>query len=182
MKRVRTTFTGVQGSPWLSTMYFEQAAGTPQQAATAVGVFWTAIQARMATNVLWSTDPVVLEISEVTGKPLSSTTTTPSSGAGTGSATELPIVTQGLIRWGTGIYLAGREVRGRTFVPGLTENDNDLGVPNAGVAAIINGACTTLLGNANADLVVWSRKNGVRYAAASGSMAPYWSFLKTRRD
>jgi hypothetical protein len=180
--RVRTVFTGVQGSPWLSTMYFDNGAGTAQQAATAVGVFWGTIDNRMATSVLWSTEAEVVLIDDATGDPTAVVTTTPSSGAGSGAATMLPVVAQGLVRWRTGVFSGGREVRGRTFVPGLTENDNDLGVPNGSIIPVVDGAAAALVATANADLVIYSRTKSLSESVTSGSMWTSWAELKSRRD
>jgi len=180
--RVRTVFSGVQGAPWLSTMYFDNGAGTAQQAATAVGVFWGAVDNRMATSVAWATEAEVVLIDDTNGQPQASTATTPASGGGSGAATQLPIVTQGLLRMRTGVFIGGREVKGRCFIPGLTENDNDLGVPNASITPVVDAAAAALVATANAQLVVFSRAHFTSVTVSSATMAPYWSYLKTRRD
>ena len=182
MWRVRTVFTGVQGSPWLSTMYFLEAGGSAQQAVTAVGTFWSAVDNRMATNVAWTTEPGVEAIDVTTGHPTSLTNTPPQSGAGSGSATQLPIEAQALIRWSTGVFTNGRQIRGRTFVPGLTENDNDLGAPNATVLGVLDTAAAALIADANSKLCVFSRVNHTSPEITSESSAPYWAVLRSRRD
>jgi len=180
--RVRTVFTGVQGSPWLSTMYFLGSGGTEQQAATAVGVFWGAVDARMASNVAWATEAEVVTIDSTDGQPTAVTATTPSSGAGASGSTLLPIVTQGLLRWRTGFFIAGRELRGRTFIPGLTENDNDVGIPNGSITGTVDPIAATLIGSANAELVIFSRTHFDFAVVSSGTMWTSWAELKSRRD
>lgn len=180
--RVRTIFSGVQGAPWLSTLYFGSGAGTAQQAANAVGLFWGDVDSRMATTVVWATEAEVVTINEVDGKPVSSTATTPVTGAGAGAAAQLPIVTQGLLRLRTGAFPNGREVKGRIFIPGLTENDNDLGVPGAPIQNVVNAAAATLVGTGTASWFVMSRANSLAFEVTSATMAPYWSYLRTRRD
>jgi hypothetical protein len=182
MYRVVTNFTGPQGSPWVSTQFFDAAGGTAQQAVVTVGTMWGAIDNRMATTVLWATEPDVATIDETTGDITGVTSTTPQSGAGSGSGNILPIVTQGLIQLRTGVFLNGREVRGRIFIPGLTENDNDTGVPNAGILAVVNPAAAAAVADANSRLVVYTRANGAWAEAVTASMASYWSYLRTRRD
>lgn len=180
--RVRTVFTGVQGSPWLNTLWFDQSTGTAQQAANAAAAFWGTVDNRMATNVLWATEAAVYRVDETTGQPTSVDQTTVSSGAGSGSATQLPIQTQGLCRLRSGIFVGGREVRGRFYIPGLTENDNDLGAPNAGVLAVVNPALTTLAAGTGYSLSIFSRVHGALYDVTSQEMWTTWSSLKTRRD
>jgi hypothetical protein len=180
--RVRTVFTGVQGSPWLNTLFFEETAGTAQQAADAAGAFWGAVDSRMATTVSWSTEAEVAIVNEATNQITSLTTTTPVTGTGAGGATQLPIETQGLVRLRTGTFVGGREVRGRFFIPGLTENDNDSGIPNAGITAVVNPAATTLTGGVNHVLMVFSRVHLVAHNVTSAAMWTSWAGLKSRRD
>lgn len=180
--RVRTVFSGVQGAPWLSTFFFRGSGGTAQQAATAVGNYWGAVDARMATTVSWAVESEVQTISDTTGQPVGSAAITPPTGGGGGAAAQLPVVAQGLLRLRTGSFLGGREVKGRCFIPGLTENDNDLGVPNASIVAVVDAAGAALVADANSILVVYSRANLTNVTVSSAAMAPYWSYLRTRRD
>lgn len=188
MYRVRTTFTGVQGSPWLNTLYFDEGGGTAQQAATAAGTFWGAVDTYIFGSVTWTTEPDVTRINAITGILEGVTTTTPVTGTGGGGSDPLPYATQGLIRWRTGVVVGTRELRGKTYVPGMVET----GVTNALVTAAavtgINTACAALISDANSKLMIWHRPNpagsatGVAWDAVTGQMASGFAVLRTRRD
>jgi len=180
--RVVTIFSGVQGSPWYNTLYFTTGGGTAQQAANAAGAFWGAVDNRMATTVTWSTDTEVPTVDASTGQVTAITSITPVTGTGSGAALQLPIATQGLVRLRTGAFISGRELRGRIFIPGLTENDNDNGIPNAGVLAVVNPAATTLVTGATWQLCIFSRTHLVQQSCTSASMWTSWANLRSRRD
>lgn len=186
--RVRTVFSGVPGTPWLSTMYFEEVGGTAQQAATAVGTFWGAVDALMSSTVSWTTEADVSTINDATGELTDITVTTPVTGAGAQAVTLGPIVAQALVRWRTGAFINGRNLRGRTFVPGLIESQSDAGRPDASVQATINTAAAALIADANSVLNIWHRPNppgsatGAGEAVLSGLCWNQWASLRSRRD
>jgi hypothetical protein len=183
MYRVRTVFTGPAGAPWLSTFYFLPTSGmTAQQAVAATGAFWTTCKAHMVNTCSFATEPEVATLSPVTGEALSSTATTPVTGTGTSGGEAAPWATQGLIRWRTGTFIGGREIRGRTFIPGVTEGDNVAGVPGASYITDIGAAAATLIASATSDISIWSRKNGQNYAVSSATVWPSWAVLRSRRN
>lgn len=182
MYRIRTVLTGNQGSPWLNTMYFDDGGGSAQQAADAAGLFWAECQDGMKTTIHWETEADVATIDEATGNTTAVTLTTPVDGDGVDSGNILPWATQGLVRFRTGVYLAGREIRGRAFIPGTTETFTATGLPDSSLTAYMQNAVTAVLGAANATLVVWSRKNQVSAVVSSGSPWNNYATLRSRRD
>lgn len=182
MYRVRTVFTGVTGSPWVSTAFFGEGSGTGQQAATAVGAFWSSVDSLMEVSVSWSTLADVEIVDASTGQVTGVVNTTPVTGGGVAATTGLPVATQALVRWRTGVYVGGREIRGRWFIPGLATTANTDGAPSSTVLSTVNTAAATLLADANADLEVWSRKNGTAPVAVSGSCWNQFAVLRSRRD
>lgn len=182
MYRVRTVFTGVQGSPWVNTAYFTDTAGTAQQAATAVGQFWQAVDSLMEVSVSWSTQADVETVDAVSGQVTDVETTTPLTGGGVAATTGLPVATQGLVRWRTGDYFNGRELRGRWFIPGLATGANTDGAPSSTMISTVNTAAAALIADANSILVMWSRKNGTTRAVESGSCWSQFAVLRSRRD
>lgn len=188
MYRVRTSLTGVQGSPWLSTMYFDVAGGTAQDAADAVGVFWTAMDNSMVSAVQWATEAEVAQVNASNGNLVMVHATTPASGTGASATEVLPIATQALIRWRTGSIVNGREVRGRTFIPGLVEANNDSGSPTSTLVTNYSAAAAALIADANSTLVVWHRpttpggSDGSKHDVVTGSMWTEFAVLRSRRD
>lgn len=188
MFRVRTVFTGVQGTPWLSTMYFDESAGTAQNAATAVGAFWAEVDGQLSNLVNWQTEADVSLIDTDTGVLQGVISTSPVNGSGSLSTEALGWVTQGLIRWRTGSIINGRSLRGRTFIPGLTSTGLDDGQMSAIQQGVLNTAASNLISSINATLQIWHRPNPVGSSTGdagdvlTGTTWPSYAELRTRRD
>lgn len=187
MYRVRTVFDGMQGAPWLNTLYFDQGGGTAQQAVTAVGNFWGAVDALIDSEVNWRTEADVTDINPLTGQPTSVIQTTPVTGTGAAVGDALPVATQALVRWRTGFFSNGRERRGRTFVPALVEASGDNGKLLAASQTTIQTAAAALIADVNSILVVWSRPdlptlNGGFSAVTASSVWEQFAVLRSRRD
>lgn len=181
--RVRTSLAGGSGSSQLSTHYFSTGGILDaQSAASAVRAFWNDIKGVISSSYTMQVEPEVFELDQATGQPWTVHSTINSVVTGTSSADALPWQTQGLIRWQTGIFVNGRQVRGHTYVPGPTETFNDAGVPNATYVASVLSGCLTLVGATDADPVVWSRKNGTSHLITGYSVWGKWAHLSTRRD
>jgi len=190
--RVKTTFAGLTGAPYLNLMHFTGTGGTAASAAAvAVSNFWGEIDARMHTSLTWTRDGSVEEFNEETGAITALHATDAVSGAGALGGEPLPFAVQGLVRWRTGVFVDGREVRGRTFVPGLTESDSTSGVLGAGAAAAMTSAAGTL----EDALAIWQRPKvdrtvdppvveriGTIVPVASHSIAVQFAVLRSRRD
>jgi len=182
MYRVRTVFTGMQGAPWLNTLFFDDQAGTAAQAVTAVGTFWSSVDGLIDSEVDWTTLADVETVASATGQVTGVTQTTPATGSGALAAEALPIATQGLVRWRTGIFAGGREIKGRTFIPGLTETANDNGKPTSAVVTAVNAAAAALISDANSALVIYTRANSAEATVISGSCWTEFAVLRSRRD
>lgn len=183
MFRVRTQFTGVTGAPYLSTMYFLPTAGlTAQNAVASVGNFWQAMGPYIANAALWATEVEVASVDATTGAVTGITSTTPRTGTPTGGGTALPWATQGLVRWRTGTFAGGREIRGRTFIPAISVSASTASVPAAAFQTAANTACAALISDPLSDFCVWSKKNGTDPLAASGSLWNEFAVLRSRRD
>lgn len=182
MYRVRTVISGGQGGPYLSTMYFNVVGGlTAANANAAVGTFWNSVKAKMGNSLSYATEAEVAEVDIATGQVTGIAAVTPQTGTGTPTTDMCPWTTQGLIRWRTGIFVGGREVRGRTFVPGPTEVENTAGVPAAAYVTALNAAASALIADANSDLMVYSKKNRDAVPVLSGSTWSQWAVLRSRR-
>lgn len=184
MLRIRTTFSGTTGAPWLNTLYV----GNPDTqvnadaAVAAVGAFWGAVDNFMNTSVLWATLAEV-DILTTTGDKTGSLFTTPQTGAGGTVGDFLPLATQGLVNLRTGVFIGGREVRGKIYIPGLTEASNTssgtwLGTQVAAVQTAVN----TLLAAGDPAFGVWSRLHGSISPATAGTVTSKWAVLRSRRD
>jgi hypothetical protein len=184
MLRVRVAMTStIGGGPYLATHYFSNDA-TPtdaQNCVAAVGTFWGSVDNVMDSQISWTTEPEVAVVG-FDGVITGSIATTPVTGAGAVAADSVPLASQALVRWFTPVFVGGRRIRGRTFVPGLTTGGNTNGRVTAATATTIQNAANALIADANTVLVIWSR---VHASAASVSTASVWSefaSLRSRRD
>jgi hypothetical protein len=124
----------------------------------------------------------VFLIDQATGEPtgMESVTTTPV--VCTQSSDPLPWQTQGLIRWTTGTFIGGRQVRGRTFIPGPCETCNTSGVPNSSYVPTLQSVAATFLGTSGVTPVIYSRVNHSAWPILGRSTWSKWAFLGSRRD
>lgn len=178
--RVRTTWLGMLGSPYLSTMYFS---GNDQTAAdgavAAVAAFWGDLQGRISNQLDWQTLPDVDDIAPGGGLQ-GIFNVTPATGSGGAAGDPLPTANQGLIRWRTLNFTGGRNLRGRTFIPGPTEAFNDQG-PISTYISQLQTAADNLLGS-SATLMIWSRTYNGFHEAVVGSVWNRFAVLRSRRD
>ena len=184
--RVRTGITGVTGSPWLSTSFFltAGASGTQVEADAAVakvGTFWSVVDGSMHTSLTWSTEAQVAELT-LGGTLVGGWATTPATGTGATGGDILPFATQELMRLLTGSFLNGRQLRGRIFIPGLTETASVAGVPAVATLAAHVAAANTMAAATDPRLAVWSRVNAAASAVASVTGLTQWAVLRSRRD
>lgn len=182
MLRVRTEFTGPTGSPWLSTCYFaesDQAGATAANAA--VGTFWSAVDAQMSNQVSWSTEPEVAVMSP--GGAISGLLpVTPVTGTGGGTAEMLPLAAQLVVQLRSGFWVNGREIRGRLFVPGITQGANDDGEVLEANRTLTTNAAAALRDAAGCELVIWSRKNLATATVVTVNTWKQFGMLTSRRD
>jgi hypothetical protein len=191
--QVRTNWTGSFGATD-SVMHFDQVSGTAQQAATAVMNMWQSIDNALHSSVSWALDTDVRTLNEATGALSAIATVSAASATGSGTGDYVDLL-QGLIVWNTGEVVDGRLLRGRTFIPGITEASVDTtGRPTSGFASVVNTAVSTLIADVNSQPVVWHRpvysgtgssrvleRNGSFEASTSAALKNRFSYMSGRR-
>lgn len=184
MYRVTTIFSGtpVVGGG-ICRFHFSEAGGSPQAAHAAVVAFWQAAKVYVHSSVGMRVEPAIYSVNEGTGQITGFSTTDAVGIQGTGVGDLLPPASQALIRWRTGFYLNGREVRGRTFVPGQQRN----GQAADGSVAVtevngLNTAGDALVNSSSAQLVVWSKANSLTVDAVDADTWGKFAVLRRRRD
>lgn len=195
--RVRTVFTGLAGTPWLGTAYFDSPALTDHQdLVDAVGTWWSVADGFMTGDVDWSTEAEVVELDEVTGEATGIFSTTPASGTGVQGGDNSPTLLQALARFRTGSFVDGREVRGRWFIPGLAESQLSNGVLLAATVTTLSTAAQAFVDTIGVSPVVWQRprladplaeppidaRPGSAHPMITGSVTNRFSPLRSRRD
>lgn len=181
MLRVRVAFTGTTGSPYVATHYFEgSGAVNAASAVAAVGDLWDDLEPIMVNNLTWTVEDEVQELSNA-GVVTASFLVAGPTGVGTSTSEMLPAAAQALIQWRTGVYQAGREIRGRTFIPGLPDGTNQDGSVTAATQAVINAAALTYV-NSGANPAIWSRTGASVTPIDSGFAWNQFAMLTSRRD
>jgi hypothetical protein len=177
--RIRTVWTGPPGAPFLSTHYFNSLLIVPQLAAEAVDAFWNDCSSHIDDAAVWQIENDVAEIAQDTGDVISVASIGSLGGSGLAGGEQMPAATQGLVRWRTGQYVGGREIRGRTFIPAPTESHGS-SVPNTEYLQDIAGAAAGLV--AMPEFVIWSKQNGLAPGVTAASVWNQWAVLRSRRD
>lgn len=182
--RVRTVFTGVAGTPAYSNFYFDDdgtAAGVYQ---SAVLDFWNALNGAFAPGVTWTMVNPIPIIESTTGQVVSVVTGDGGTGTESSSHEPLPFATSGLLQLHSGVFVAGREVRGRCFIPYPHEQDQTTGKPGSDYINAVQDAADTLLGSSgsNGAWAIWSRANARFELVTSTAVWSNWAVMRSRRD
>jgi len=183
--RVRTVFTGVPGTPWYSNLYFDDVAGSPDPHIDLVRDFWTAFQAVMKSNTTATIEGDCAQIEDSTGAVVGIRSGTALTVVGASASAPLPPANQCVLHEFTSLFVGGRQLRGKTFVPGIIATQSDaLGAPLAGLKTIALGAGNALITASNpiGNWKVWSKKNGVSSDVTAVSTPSKFGVLRSRRD
>ena len=182
--RTSTVWTGTAGSPYFTQNYF-LGAGDAAHASSAIGALWTflgAIAAYIDDNLVETISGDVEVIDVASGQITSVVSVAGAVQGGTGAGDALPTLVQGLLRFNTPTYINGRQLKGRMYLPGMLESQNTVvGLPAAGMTGTVNTALATYIASA-ADPAVFSDTHHYAVSISSATMAPKWSYLRTRRD
>jgi hypothetical protein len=181
--RRRTTWSGAAGFTGVTTLHYwvggESTDADIEAAAVAENTFWNGIKSYFVTSVSYTTSSTVDVLDITSGDIIDVKSVTGAGGAGSAVADALPWQTQGLIRWRTGFYLQGRQLQGKTFLPGFSESQNVGGVMDTTTNNGVGTLASTLL--TNTPLAVYSKKYHTA-AQVTGRLVPTrWAFLSDRR-
>lgn len=183
MLRVRTVVTGVAGSPYYIVGYFEDLGDNEQQCVDAWSDFTAVDPGAQKQGSRWETEGEVEVVNPITGDTVGVRQATPVVINGITDLPVLPLSQQLLVRWRTGVYVAGREIRGRTNLPiQFVANSTSTGTPTSTIIDATNIRATTLQEQILAELVVWSKKNGRWERVTTSSTWNQFSVLRSRRD
>lgn len=182
MREILTHWTTPAGSGLVNVMYFTDGPATVAAQRNALGLFWAAVADELASTVTYRVAQEGREMSEATGQVTGGWSDVQSyHGAGGSGPTPVGDASQVLLRWLTGTYVAGRQVRGRTFVPGLRYDAMAQGNINPVVVAEFNLEASNLV-SADVGLSIWHRPRpdspGALYPVSSASC---WRELAVQR-
>ena len=179
--RTQTVLTGVTGAPYYSNLYWPIAYSSGDMVEHTAEL-WEILDNRIVNEVAWEVSGVVEFIDDTNGQVLAAGVVDAIVGAGEASGEMLPASTQVLIKWRTGFYAGGREVRGRTFVPALDAFMNDEGSVEAVARGDLSDELSTWLGGLTATPLIWSRANGTSASVVAAEVWEQFAVLRSRRD
>jgi hypothetical protein len=187
MARVRTVWTGVEGSPYYSNLYFlnVEDSSDAQTVIDLVAAYMDDLSDTWDNNLSAFTEPDVAIIDSVSGEIQQIFTGTGATSVGAVAGDILPASSQLLIRMLTDSYVGGRRIRGRMFVPSQAEANSTVGKPTGALTAGVAVFAEDLRAAAAAAIhgwVVWSRKNGTAPPVTAVSVWDQWAVLRSRRD
>lgn len=198
--RVQTVWTGVAGAPYYTNVYCIGPLSTGNGASmhAAWHAFLNSLVSTLTSGLVATVEPELLEFDETNSNVTGAGSAVQSSVNFTGLGDDLPHMSQALVQWHTSGIVHNRRVRGRTFIPGALEAENGPdGTPLAAVGTPLQSAIDTYLSTMSGRARVWSRKfeqldpgkaesnpsrPGSAHAIESGTVAPYWAVLRSRRD
>lgn len=182
MIRVRLNYTGPASG--FSVFHFDgdvNSGTVAQDAADAVETWIGTFNDQFATSQSMRVDPEVLGIDISTGQTNGVETVTTTAINGAGASSQVAQLANYLVRWRTGSFVNGREIRGRTFLPGCSSSSAAANgeVATAAISAI-DAASVTLL--ANSTLGVYSPANAGFSTANVASTWNEFASMRSRRD
>lgn len=183
--RVETVLTGTSGAPYFNRLNFLETQGVDPaldatNAAAAAAAFWIALSPALHESLDWAVQQDVIQYAEGTGQPVASYPQGGQFGKGSAISDPLPWATQMLVQWFTGIYVGGRQIRGRTFVPGLNESQSSNGRPDPDTMDLVQAAGQALVDDADSTLGIYSK--GQTRAVTGVGVWSKWAILTSRRD
>lgn len=187
--RLTSEWTGPQiRGGGVTQSYFNDAAGTAQDACDALDAFWADVINTVKSGNSVQINPQVLGLDETDGSLNGQTIVTPAGPHnGTNSGEPLPPASQMLLRWFTPQVANNRLIRGHWFLPAQTDGANtSAGQVDPGTIAAVVGSMQDLIDDADSQLAIWHRPNGSSAgsvgAVDSAGVWNEWAVLRSRRD
>nr|CRY97411.1 hypothetical protein [uncultured prokaryote] len=166
----------------MSNFYFDDDPSIPGFYGEFVAAFWDEVSGAMFTPVRWEVEAEVTYLEDTTGQTTAVGTWAGASGTGKTNIDPLPYSTQFQVDWLTGVYAGGRQIRGKTYIPGLTEDTTTGGVFNSNVVGPYLDAATQLISDGNGAMRVYSPTRNTSAVITGATTTPKPAVLRSRRD
>lgn len=179
LNKIQVTWSGVKGLPGISTFYSENAV---DGLLAALHGFYNDFANNIPSGVVISFPKSGLTIDSTSGQANGSwsTTNTTASITCTGAGSWASPVGC-VVNWRTGSYVAGRELRGKTFMVPLIGSQFDQGHLLAASKSEFQASADALVLN-GADMRIWSRKTGIVRTVTAATIPDKAVVLRSRRD
>jgi hypothetical protein len=188
IRRFTAVWSGIEGAPGYSQLYGSNDIDPDTQLA-AVNAFWNAARV-VVTNAAGITQIASGDVIDEVSGDVTGTWASGSDVEHIGSASGAYSAPVGAaISWRTGVFLAGRELRGRTFiVPCSSEVFTGTGQLSSGAVGELMTAAAFLVSTGagfDPDMRVWHRPvaaDGTSRTILSASVSAKAAVLRSRRD
>lgn len=199
--RVRSVWSGFNGAPGYTNLFFRDFSATSEGDSTAsdeaasgavdrVRGFWGAISAALPDDVTITPEQTVDLLDDTNGRLIDSFTSSSGGSVVGGSAGRYSSASGAVVTWRTGGIREGRRIRGRTFiVPLAGDSYTTSGRLDPAVRQIIQTAANNLASIAGTpDLGVYARPSGPnavdgQWSIVTGASVPDLpAILRSRRD
>jgi hypothetical protein len=184
LRRVDVTWTGLQGAPYFTQMFFSWQAGAANSTVTALSAFFNGIRGFWITGLTATLDPAQTVVESSTGFPTGvETATTAGVFNGGGSGPAHPPATQGLLRLQTNMYNGARRLTGRMYLPGMITLSGSLVPGSSFTTGVNNFAAGLITGTAGSgQWGVYSRTHKAFANVSSATCWDQWAVMRSRRD
>lgn len=179
LSKIQVTWDGVKGLPGVSTFYTE---GGESNLRTALHQFFNDFANNVPSGVVWKFPSSGLTIDSTSGQAVGSwsDTTAVADIAATGAgAWSSPV--GAMVNWLSGSYVAGRQIRGKTFMVPLISSQFANGALLPGSLSEFQGSADALVFNAPL-MRIWSRKTGIVRPISKAVVPNKAVVLRSRRD
>lgn len=181
MYRLRTVFTGIAGMPGVQTTYFQAEGFDPAQVATELETTWQGLSAVMNDALVARVQETIDEVDPITGNIVAQHQASTNNIVGQDGLQLLSLGTQGLEILNTGVFVGGRQIQGKFYVPAPTEGSNDLGVVQSAYGNSMQANVQALVQQALCNLVVYSPTYGRWENIAAHRPSTYWARIRSRQ-
>lgn len=177
--RTRVITTGYDGAPGYNTFYgFE---GQDSLLRTQVDALWTNMESLLANGTIWECNGDVETFDLATGQTNQIDAGVSFGGNGVWGTAKAPGGTTLVLRWRTGVYANGRELRGRSFISGLGDFGDSAGNVPATIVTDAQGAMGAYIAGAVAP-AVYSPTNADLASITAISCWNKFGLMRSRRD
>lgn len=188
MWRYKVSWTGGRIGSGVSVFHVGGATAVPDWTAanTAFRAWFNSIGTNMPNDVLFTFPSEVEKIDPATGALVEVVgIAAAASVQGSDASTQWSAPAGRLVKWTTGVVVGGKRQIGHTFIVPTAAGAFTEGSVSSGVRttdATAHAALILALDNAQADLRVWSRKQGVSTHVTSGATLQRPTVLRSRND
>lgn len=182
LTRIRTVFAGVAGTPWYSNQYWAIGSGDPDPVLDDTEAFWEDMAVMIKATVTAKVEGTCAVIESTTGQTVGVKTAADRTVTFSNTGDPLPWATQGLITLRTGEFVAGREIRGKIFVPGISEEYCTNGILSTTAAGLMQTAADALLSESSEAWHVFSPTHLTSAAVTACGTTTKPAVLRSRRD